>query len=99
MKDKVKGFVYFISNGEAIKIGFSKNPVEKRLKQLQTGSSLKLSLVYSIEGVTMDFEKTLHNYFGSQYNKRGEFYESEAVMRWINQYKLNIEAQISEGII
>ena len=32
------GFIYFFTNGENIKIGFTKNSVEKRLKQLNTGN-------------------------------------------------------------
>jgi len=99
MKDKRLGSVYFISDCNAnIKIGFSNN-ISRRIKELNVASANKLTLIYSIENVTMDYEKTLHDYFGSQYNERGEFYDSEAVMRWINQYKLNIKIQLEEGII
>ena len=41
-------FIYAISDGENIKIGYSKNP-SKRLKQLQTGCVKPLSLIHTIE--------------------------------------------------
>lgn len=41
-------YIYIITNGTYFKIGFSKNP-ERRVKQLQTGNSDKLSLLYSVK--------------------------------------------------
>lgn len=51
--------VYFISDGQFVKIGFTAN-VEKRLKQLQTGHRCKLSIVATIPGGTRNTESLLH---------------------------------------
>lgn len=50
--------IYLISDGEKVKIGYSKNP-QKRLKQLQTGhpNRLKLIKIWDAEPVK---EKLLH---------------------------------------
>lgn len=48
MKSDDKKFIYIISNGDNYKIGFSKNP-KRRIKQLQTGTDVKLELKYFIE--------------------------------------------------
>ena len=39
------GYIYFIANKDKIKIGYTKNSVEKRLKQLQTGNDEYLVLL------------------------------------------------------
>lgn len=55
------GSVYFIldRDNDRVKIGHSRNPW-KRLRQLQTGSSAKLSLIGVIAG-NADVEKRLHS--------------------------------------
>jgi hypothetical protein len=61
IKNKKKDDLYFIQMEEApfyFKIGRTKN-VEKRLKQLQTGSGIKLKLIYLFEGLGHK-EKELH---------------------------------------
>jgi len=55
-------YVYFIANGTEIKIGYTKNNIKKRLKQLSTGSSKKLYLLGYIHG-DKNKEKQLHNQF------------------------------------
>lgn len=45
-KEKPVAFVYFITDGEYVKIGVATN-VEKRLKGLQTANARKLSVLYS----------------------------------------------------
>jgi hypothetical protein len=53
--------LYIIGDGENIKIGISKQP-EKRLKQLQTGHPLKLSLLFVKESKNARrIEKFLHD--------------------------------------
>ena len=44
----MSSFLYVISNGDAFKVGFSKDP-KRRLRQLQTGNPKKLQLVYTKE--------------------------------------------------
>ena len=55
------GFVYFITDGTKIKIGYSKN-VKSRIKQLNTGNSCKLYLLGYIQG-DKELEKHLHRKF------------------------------------
>ena len=56
------GYVYFITNGENIKIGYTKNSVQKRLKQLNTGSDKQLYILGYMKG-TMADEENLHSKF------------------------------------
>lgn len=55
-------YIYLITNNEHFKIGFTKN-IEKRIKQLQTGSSFKIELVsfYQSKKYYSKIEKALHN--------------------------------------
>jgi len=58
--------IYFIygranKNEAYVKIGYSKNP-EQRLKQLQTGCPIKLSIRYTMSG-NFETEKALHEYY------------------------------------
>jgi hypothetical protein len=55
----IVGHVYFISNGESIKVGFTTRKPENRLNEMQTGSSSKLKLVGSFPGSVYD-EKYIH---------------------------------------
>jgi hypothetical protein len=67
--------IYFISNSHHIKIGVTEN-ITKRLSQLQTGSSEKLEVLFTIEGSYIE-ESILHKHFQS--NKiRGEWFNIEA---------------------
>jgi Meiotically up-regulated gene 113 len=56
-----KGYVYCISDGEYLKIGFSTNP-QARVAELQTGNARKLTIVGTIEG-TLEDEAALHQEF------------------------------------
>ena len=56
------GYVYFITNGDNIKIGYTKNSVQKRLKQLNTGSDKQLYILGYMKG-TMADEENLHSKF------------------------------------
>ena len=56
------GYVYFITNGENIKIGYTKNSVQKRLKQLNTGSDKQLYILGYMKG-TMADEENLYSKF------------------------------------
>lgn len=53
--------VYFLYDGESVKVGHSKNP-RKRVKQLQTGSSSKIQLLGTIYG-DKALEKEIHRQF------------------------------------
>lgn len=64
-----KSYVYFISNGDNIKIGKANNPLG-RLKQLQTSSDSVLTILGVIECYSdsdaLQFEARLHIYFSKQ---------------------------------
>jgi hypothetical protein len=72
----MKGYIYLIRNIEdsTYKIGVTKHNPLKRLKQLQTGSSSQLDLVYSIEAdYPYRLEKMLHTHFSLQ-RKNNEWF-------------------------
>lgn len=64
--------IYFISDGEHLKIGYTKGSAQKRLTQLQTGNSRALQLVATMPG-GMETESELHNHF-SPYRLTGEWF-------------------------
>lgn len=81
----IVGKIYFFTNGENIKIGFTKNTVQKRLKQLNTGSDKQLYYLGCFSG-TMEDEKQLHKKF-EKYKLRsnGEwFVADEELLGYIN---------------
>ena len=53
------GEVYFITDGFAVKVGFTTRKPENRLNEMQTGSSQKLKLIGSFPGTERD-EKYIH---------------------------------------
>jgi hypothetical protein len=64
--------VYFISDGEFVKIGKSKNP-DKRLREMQTGNPHKLELILVME---IGEEWQYHDLFRS-YNFTREWFKIE----------------------
>jgi T5orf172 domain len=73
-----KSYVYIITNGEDYKVGVSKHP-DKRLKQLQTGSSEKLKIVSLFEvpeDVVYKMEKEAHKAVRAWYTKSGEWFKA-----------------------
>lgn len=69
-------YLYIITDGVNTKIGVSDNP-KKRLLQLQTGSSQKLSIFkqYSVSRKNkFKLEKECHKKVRSLYEKRGEWF-------------------------
>lgn len=69
-------FVYFITDGEYIKIGKAKNP-EKRLGEIQTGNGRPLELLWKIpcknEKASLALEQRLHVWYGD-YQTVGEWF-------------------------
>jgi hypothetical protein len=57
-------WIYFISDGDRVKIGYTARNPHRRLKQLQTGSSRRLYLLAAMPG-TMADERALHERFAS----------------------------------
>lgn len=71
----VPGYVYILKAGQYYKIGVTTGAVEDRIKQLQTGSSSKISLVHTIPAWRpYRVESDLHNYYAHKHT-RGEWYK------------------------
>lgn len=70
-------FVYFISNGEFVKIGVSEN-VERRMYSLQSASPRKLEILATVPvkntNCAYELEKELHSIY-AKYHIYGEWYE------------------------
>lgn len=79
------GKVYFFTNGENIKIGYTNNTLKNRLKQLNTGSDNQLYALGYITG-DKEKEKELHLKFSREkIRNNGEwFYPSSEIIDYIN---------------
>lgn len=77
--------IYFITDRNNIKIGYTKGKIEKRLKQLQTSCSEQLYILGWIEG-DMNIEKQLHIKFGSsRIRHNGEWFKpTQDLLDYIN---------------
>lgn len=78
--------VYFVSNGEHIKIGKSRKPLN-RIKELQTSNSNILKFIYLFD-VKDKYEKTLHKLFKD--------FKTESNNEWFDLKGVDIE-QIIKG--
>lgn len=94
------GYVYFITDGINIKIGFTSKPIIKRLKQLQTGHDKQLYILGYIQG-DKNVETDLHKRFHKErirYN--GEWFApSDYLLNYINEYneKPNVIVDYVDG--
>lgn len=94
-----EGWVYFISDGEAIKIGWSPNP-HTRKKALATGNPRPLKVLAQIPGSIRD-EKLLHLLL-APYRIRtdGEWFRAEkplwALVDWAKRYGHSLAADREE---
>lgn len=69
-----RGYVYFIRGSDKVKIGFTSDKPVKRIKSLQTGSPVKLSLIgYIFDDNACQLETELHHNF-EKYHSHGEWY-------------------------
>lgn len=85
MKEKI----YFVTEGKHIKIGYTTQDIEKRIKQLNTGSVQNISLLGWIYGDKAK-EKELHIKFAqSRIRYNGEWFEpTENLLDFINENNL-----------
>jgi hypothetical protein len=90
-----KGWVYFVRNGKAIKIGFTTD-LDQRLKRLQTASSSTLELLGAVAG-TLEDEQNLHRRFANL-QIRGEWFRGHtSLMAYIREAtKAPEPAEVSE---
>lgn len=85
--------IYFIikidsNKKEFVKIGYSKNS-EKRLKQLQTGSSERLSIFCEIDG-DKKFEKKIQKiWWKNRVREDGEWFDLSVGLRmWLGRVRV-----------
>lgn len=82
--------IYFITDSNYIKIGYTKNDVKKRLKQLQTSNPNRLFLLGYIDG-DKKREKELHKkFFSSIARINGEWFSpTQDLLDYINDNNLD----------
>lgn len=72
------GWVYAISDGTHIKVGFTTGKPQARLRTFQTGNAKRLALVVAVQG-TIAMELAYHEYhqktLRGQRHVRGEWYD------------------------
>jgi hypothetical protein len=86
-------YLYAISNGSNIKVGYTCD-VKARLANLQTGSSTTLSKVWQVfagygEAHARVQEKALHRYIKA-YSVRGEWFEMDS-LKAIESFKVKVK--------
>lgn len=79
-----EGYVYFILDREMdrVKIGYTRRDPNKRLKQLQTGSSSELELLYYVEANGFNTERFYHKLFSNS-KIIGEWYQYNYHMKQV----------------
>ena len=88
--------IYFVSDGENIKIGRTNNQVDVRKDQLQVGNANTLIVKYSIENMEDTFESYIHG-ICNKYHIRGEWFKSSVLSfllkhPWYNE-RMKIEGE------
>ena len=82
--------IYLIVNKEnnTYKIGYSNNPI-KRINELQTANSSKLTLLFTIKGGKFE-EKKIHKLF-IEYKQFGEWFTlNEKIYDFFNNYTISL---------
>ena len=69
------GFIYFLYDGNSVKVGFTTKAPEERLNEIQTGNPNKLKLIGHFPGTIRD-EKEVH--------KRWEVVKAKGGSEWFN---------------
>ena len=67
--------IYFVSDGEYIKIGCTKQDIYSRINSLQTGNARQLICMGNIPG-DLEIEKNLHNRF-KHLQEKGEWFRKD----------------------
>jgi len=80
-RENATGVIYFIDDGQFIKIGFTKNP-DSRAAELQVGSSRDLHIVATRPG-TMRDERALHRKFAHLRHRREWFQKEPELLSYI----------------
>lgn len=85
MRDKI----YFLTDGNYIKIGYTAQDIKKRIRQLNTGSAHKIHLLGWIQG-DKQTEKELHKRFSNdRVRVSGEWFApTQNLIQFINENNL-----------
>ena len=92
--DKKNGQIYFIRNGDLVKIGFSINP-KARLRDLQTSNGNTLELLHVTSGTRSD-EASLHRRFKA-HRRIGEWFDAKPVIDYLGELNGDLEGREREG--
>lgn len=86
VNEKTLGKIYFFTDLQYIKIGFTTEELDRRLERLQTGSSQRLYNIGYITG-TIDIEEELHKRFAyCLYRENSEWFTlDEHLINFINE--------------
>ncbi|MFT3851958.1 MAG: GIY-YIG nuclease family protein [Ilumatobacteraceae bacterium] len=68
-----RGTVYVLEDGSGIKIGYTQGPVAKRIAELQTGNSRRITTIAEAHNATPELEALLHAKL-SEWNVTGEWF-------------------------
>ena len=89
LRNKQKGYVYFVSNGQYCKIGRAVN-IEHRIESLRSGSPQPLQLITYLESTDyINLETQLHRLF-AKYKVNGEWYDILFLFNGENEEFANI---------
>ena len=99
-EDMVDGYVYFVVDGDYIKIGYSRQKMNQRLSQLQVGNPRELTMYTTIKCDTPEkVEIYLHDKF-RHVHTRGEWFRStcEEVDNIVNKIKYDLVGNLSSSL-
>ena len=99
MKGSTKGWIYFITNYEDVKIGFTYN-ISKRLNQLQTANPKKLCLLGFIKK-EREFEVSIHSIFKTlcpESHLRGEWFCLAKIYKYLGLFNIDYNKNIPKPI-
>lgn len=81
-----KGKVYFFSDGEYIKIGFTTETIDRRLKRLSTGTPHKLYSLGYFSGEMADETKVHKKFCETRLRVDGEWFQpTQELIDYINE--------------
>lgn len=89
--------IYFVTDLQNIKIGFTNQDIKKRIQQLSTGNSSKIYLIGFRQGSIND-EKYLHTKFMNE-KSHGEWFKPvKEILDYINiQNEMNHTVECEDG--
>jgi len=95
-RDRHKGWVYFISDGTAVKVGFARS-VPHRLKALQTSHHVPLKVIARFRG-SFDDENSVHHHLRSDRIRREWFKRTPAMDALIASLRI-LESPVAYGVL